>query len=101
MKRILFSFLFVLTAIAGWAQTTFTRGDFTYTVTDEDAKTVSIAKAEEATLTGDLVIPTSVTEEEVTYAVTSVGVNGFIETGITSVTIPASVLTIGNAAFQS
>ena len=101
MKRLLFSFLFVLTAIAGWAQTTFTQGDFTYTVTDEDAKTVSIAKAEAATLTGALVIPTSVTEAEVTYAVTSVGASGFNGTGITSVTIPASVLTIGDCAFQN
>ena len=101
MKRLLFSFLFVLTAIAGWAQTTFTQGDFTYTVTDEDAKTVSIAKAEAATLTGALVIPTSVTEAEVTYAVTSVGASGFNGTGITSVTIPASVMTIGDEAFQN
>ena len=100
MKRRLFSFLFVLTAIAGWAQTTFTQGDFTYTVTDEDAKTVSIAKAEEATLTGDLVIPSSVTYETVTYAVTAVGDDGFDGTGITSVTVPASVMTIGIAAFQ-
>ena len=100
MKRRLFSFLFVLTAIAGWAQTTFTQGDFTYTVTDEDAKTVSIAKAEAATLTGDLVIPSSVTYETVTYAVTAVGDDGFDGTGITSVTVPASVMTIGIAAFQ-
>ena len=31
---------------------------------------------------------------------TSVGASGFYETGITSVTIPASVMTIGDAAFQ-
>jgi len=62
---------------------------------------VSIAKAEAATLTGALVIPTSVTEAEVTYAVTSVGASGFNGTGITSVTIPASVMTIGDEAFQN
>ena len=103
MKRLLFSFLFVLTAIAGWAQepTTFTQGDFTYTVTDEDAKTVSIAKAEAATLTGALVIPSSVTYEEVTYAVTSVGASGFNGTGITGVTFPASVTSIGSEAFRN
>ena len=105
MKKLLSLCLLLMTAIAGWAQeaepTTFTQDDFTYTVTDENAKTVSIAKAEAATLTGALVIPSSVTEAEVTYAVTAVGASGFYETGITSVTIPASVMTIGDYAFQS
>ena len=100
MKRLLFSFLFVLTAIAGWAQTTFTQGDFTYTVTDEDAKTVSIAKAEAATLTGALVIPTSVTESNETYAVTSIAENAFQSQSITSVTIPSSIMSIGDWAFR-
>ena len=100
MKRLLFSFLFVLTAIAGWAQTTFTQGDFTYTVTDEDAKTVSIAKAEATTLTGALVIPTSVTESGETYAVTSIAESAFQGQSITSVTIPASVTNIGDWAFR-
>ena len=105
MKRLLFSFLFVLTAIAGWAQeqepTTFTVGNFKYTVTDDENLYVSIAKADEAELSGALVIPSSVTYEEVTYAVTSVGASGFYGTGITSVTIPASVMIIGDAAFQN
>ena len=98
-KQLLIALL-ALIPVGAWAQTTFTQGDFTYTVTDEDAKTVSIAKAEAATLTGALVIPTSVTEAEVTYAVTAVGESGFNGTGITSVTVPASVMTIGIAAFQ-
>ncbi|MBP3786623.1 MAG: leucine-rich repeat protein, partial [Prevotella sp.] len=101
MKRLLFSFLFVLTAIAGWAQepTTFTQGDFTYTVTDDENHYVSIAKADEATFNSALVIPSSVVYETVTYAVTAVGYEGFIGTGITSVTIPASVLSVDSQAF--
>ena len=102
MKRLLFSFLFVLTAIAGWAQepTTFTVGNFKYTVTDDENHYVSIAKADEATFNSALVIPSSVVYETVTYTVTSVGASGFCETGITSVTIPASVTSVGDAAFQ-
>ena len=100
MKRLLFSFLFVLTAIAGWAQTTFTQGDFTYTVTDEDAKTVSIAKAEAATLTGAVIIPSSVTYETVTYTVTSIADYGFYSNeDITEVTLPSTVTSIGEGAF--
>ena len=100
MKRLLFSFLFVLMAIAGWAQTTFTQGDFTYTVTDEDAKTVSIAEAEAATLTGAITIPSSVTYETVTYTVTSIADYGFgSNEDITEVTIPNTVTSIGEGAF--
>jgi len=88
-------------AIAIGAQTTFTVGNFTYTVTDEENHKVSIAKADEVELTGALIIPSSVTYEAVTYAVTSVKESGFNGTGITSVTIPASVMNIGNAAFQA
>ena len=90
-----------LVAMTGWAQDpiTFTQGNFTYTVTDEVNKTVSIAKAAEATLSGALTIPSSVTYESVPYAVTSVGEFGFYGTGITSVTIPASIMSIGNLAF--
>ena len=93
--------LLAMIPVGAWAQTTFTQGDFTYTVTDEENQEVSIAKAAEVSLTGALVIPTSVTYEAVTYAVTAVGESGFNGTGITSVTIPASVMTIGNAAFQN
>ena len=99
MKKLIFSTVLFFVAIAIGAQTKFTVGNFTYSVTDEENHKVSIAKADEVELTGALVIPTSVTHEAVTYAVTSIGVSGFNGTGITSVTIPASVLTIGDAAF--
>ena len=101
MKKLLSLCLLLLTTIAGWAQTEFTEGNFKYTVTDDENHYVSIAKADEATFTSALVIPSSVTYEAVTYAVTSVGASGFYETGITSITIPSSVLTIGDYAFQN
>ena len=53
MKKLLSLCLLLLTTIAGWAQepTTFTVGNFKYTVTDEENHYVSIAKADEATFT--------------------------------------------------
>ena len=101
MKKLLSLCLLLLTTIAGWAQepTTFTEGNFKYTVTDAENHYVSVVKADEFSFSGDLVIPSSVTYEAVTYAVTSVGASGFYGTGITSVTIPASVLSVGSQAF--
>ena len=101
MKKLIFSTVLFFVAIAIGAQTTFTVGNFTYSVTDEENHKVSIAKADEVELTGALIIPSSVTYEAVTYSVTSVKESGFNGTGITSVIIPASVMNIGNAAFQA
>ncbi len=105
MKRLLFSFLFVLTAIAGWAQeqepTTFTVGNFKYTVTDEENHYVAIAKADEVVLPSSLVIPSSVTNADITYTVTSIADYGFgSNENITEVTIPNTVTSIGEWAFS-
>ena len=52
-------------------------------------------------LTGDLVIPASVTYDNITYSVTSIGINAFFYcTGLTTVTIPNSVTSIGSNAFS-
>ena len=79
MKKLLFSFLFVLTAIAGWAQepTTFTVGNFKYTVTDDENHYVSVGQNSENAPSGAVVIPSSVTYETVTYTVTSIANSGF------------------------
>ena len=84
-KKLLSICLLLLIAISAGAQTEFTVDNFKYTVTDDVNHYVSIAKADEATFTSPLVIPSSVTYEAVNYAVTAVGDGGFNGTGITSV----------------
>ena len=52
-------------------------------------------------LSGEIVIPASVTYKEVTYTVTSIGIRAFLACrDLTSVTIPNSVTSIGERAFQ-
>lgn len=104
MKRLLFSFLFVLTAIAGWAQepTTFTVDNFNYVETDAENHYVSVAQNGDNQPTGAITIPSSVTYETVTYTVTSIADNGFyMNEDITEVTIPNTVTSIGENAFIS
>ena len=65
-----------------------------------------ISKAKQATVkgavltSGNLIIPASVTYEEVEYSVTSIGSEAFKGRRVTSVTIPNSVSSIGENAFQ-
>ena len=94
-KKTLFSLLafFCLVSGSSWAQT-FTQGNLTYTVTDADAKTVSVAKASND-IEGAIVLPSTVTNEGVTYSVTETAAGAFHNcSGITAMTVPASVTTI-------
>ena len=65
-----------------------------------------VSKAKQATVkgavltSGNLIIPASVTYEEVEYSVTSIGSEAFKGRSMTSVTIPNSVSSIGENAFQ-
>ena len=97
-KLTLLFVLFCLFCGSIWAQT-FTQGNLKFTVTDIVDKTVSVARAIDG-INGAIVIPSSVTNSNVTYSVTSIADYGFESTSITAVTIPASVEKIGFYAFR-
>lgn len=87
-------FTFLPTA-AFAAFTTFTVDKIQYTVTDEDAKTVSVTK-----YTGtdpNVVIPDKIQG----YTVTAIGENAFKSSSLTNIAIPNGVTSIGNYAFHS
>ena len=89
-------FAVMLTAQA-WAQTTFTIGQLEYTVTDDTNHYVSVG-AVDYDIVGDIVIPSIVEKDGVSYTVKSV--HFAYREGLTSITIPNSVESIGYSAFN-
>lgn len=78
---------------------TFTVGDLEYEVIADGE--VEVSDTTSAYISGDLVIPSSVSDGTEQYSVTSIGVNAFWNCyGLTSVTIPDSVTSIEGSAFQ-
>ena len=72
-------------------------GDLYYNL---DATNQTAEVAENRSASGDIIIPSSVTYNSVSYSVTSIGDYAFADcSGLTSVTIPNSVTSIGDYAF--
>ena len=70
-----------------------------YLNSSDEAKTASVT-SKSGGYSGDIVIPESVTYEEVTYSVTSIGYDAFAyDSDLTSVTLPNNVTSIGSEAF--
>ena len=66
---------------------------------DETSKTAEVSR--QSNVSGDLVIPSAVEYNDVSYQVTSIGYQAFYYcSGLTSITIPESVTNIGNGAFS-
>ena len=90
-----------------FAQETFTIGTFTYKVTTPavggNSGEVSVAKkGKKENPSGAINIPSTVTNNNITYSVTSIAKSAFADCkNLTSVTIPNSVTSIGNNAFSN
>lgn len=80
----------------------------TYTVIDEESKTCATKSGELESdevvsgniINGDLILPTTVYDEEVAYTLKSIGEYAFFGQQVTSVVIPNSVTTIGESSFS-
>lgn len=98
MKKFLIASTLLCMALTVSAQTFQVEG-ITYTVEDSGSKTAAVGNNTTATAT-DVVIPSTVTYEGITYTVTTVKDNAFANnTSLRSITLPASVTKIESQAF--
>ena len=81
---------------------TCTLGGLIYKITSTSQHTAELKEYEDDGPTGELVIPATIEYEGTDYTVTSIGDGALVFcSGLTSVTIPASVKRIGDAAFAT
>ena len=98
LKLLLTSILLLCSSI-GYALD-FVVDGINYRVTNDAAKTVEVTSSAN-NYSGDIVIPESVIYNDITYNVTSIGTQAFLNcSSLTSIDLPASLTSIGFSAFQ-
>lgn len=104
MKKMLFLLAFVALSLTTWAQRSdFQEGQFYYSINRDRPSEVSVARNDDSysSFTGELIIPSTVTYGGYTYTVTGISERAFNScSGVTSVSIPSSMITIEWAAFE-
>ena len=101
MKTKLFTLLLAVAASVGTMFAYTKIGDLYYYL-DATNQTAGVTYQYGGNYSGDIIIPASVTYDEITYTVTSIGNNAFSGcSGLTSIEIPNSVTSIGELAFAS
>ena len=96
MKKIFTLFFALVATTSLWAQT-FQVGDLYYNITSSvKPYTVEVTSGN---YSGEVIIPETVTYNGTTYSVTRIGERAFQSCSITSVTIPASVISLEEYSF--
>ena len=100
MKKLFTLFSLVLVTLVLSAQTTVTVDGIKYILEGSTATVTYPNETEPSTseYTGDIVIPATITVDDVTYNVTAIGDKAFRKASITSISLPEGLLSIGKEA---
>ena len=103
MKKLITFLSLFLMAVMLSAQTTATVDGIKYTLDGSTATVTYPNESEPGTseYTGDIVIPATITVDEVTYNVTAIGAKAFRKASITSISLPEGILSIGKEAIYN
>lgn len=103
MRKIVFFFSMALISITLSAQTTATVDGIKYILSGNTAAVTYPNSSEPGTseYTGDIVIPPTITVDEVTYNVTAIGMKAFRKAAITSISLPEGLVSIGKEAIYN
>lgn len=105
MKKLSTLLFFIVLSLTVWSYD-FSVGQLCYNILSETEVEITYehnpigGNSAYPSLSGDIVIPSSVTYNETTYMVTSVGDSAFYDCSFSSITIPNSVISIGEWAFS-
>lgn len=91
--------LLLIGQLCTFADTSFTVDGMKYTITSDSE--VKVVKLSSGYYTGDIVIPSTITYNDVTYTVTSIDAAFNGSSNLTSVVIPNTVTSLGSYAFGS
>ena len=72
-----------------------------YNILSEEDRTVEVTYREYYSYKGDVIIPSKVVSNSITYTVVAIGNDAFYEDRLASIEIPGSVTTIGDYAFKN
>ena len=101
MKQLLLSILMMLLPLLVNADAVEINGIYYNLSTNTNTAEVTHHPYDLGYYSGDIVIPETVNYEGISYSVTSIGWEAFFRcSGLTSITIPDGVTSIGNSAFQ-
>ena len=99
MKKITFILILLMAIFSAWSHD-FESGGIYYNITSNTAPYTVEVTRNSLGYTGNIIIPSTISYNNITYSVTSIGENAFCGDPIRSIIMPNSIVSIGDSAFM-